>query len=414
MFTITNFIITLMFLKRGFVISTVLFLVFLFNSLGYSYIFRWLMNTNEIIRVKSFVRQNVFTNNSFARYVEIMNKASFDVKSVSTDGKKNYYGVEGVFYVFSKDYTKDIEFRLDEVSESKYIQAENGEMIISKNYLMPVVRNVPYFPVSNIDIGQEWFSKGKEVHKLGFKEFYDIVEIPFNAHYKFISVTNIDGKDIAILTIKYGFAKEFKNTKVIKYISGSSDIFYYWNLSDSKPYYMEEDYFFNVVYNDGLSVIYSGTSQGMLEVIKKWEEKEKETIVSNVSSAISNVRGAEMIVKENEINLSIPDVLFDFAKYEVKENFVQILKNLANTLKNYNQVDIVVEGYTDDIGSDEYNKKLSELRAKEVAKILIESGVDPKRVSYVGYGKSKPKVPNTSEENRAKNRRVEIRIIWGK
>jgi len=152
----------------------------------------------------------------------------------------------------------------------------------------------------------------------------------------------------------------------------------------------------------------------MLEVIKKWEEKEKETIVSNVSSAISNVRGAEVIVKENEINLSIPDVLFDFAKYEVKENFVQILKNVANTLKNYNQVDIVVEGYTDDIGSDEYNRRLSELRAKEVAKILIESGVDPKRVSYVGYGKSKPKVPNTSEENRAKNRRVEIRIIWGK
>jgi outer membrane protein OmpA-like peptidoglycan-associated protein len=90
------------------------------------------------------------------------------------------------------------------------------------------------------------------------------------------------------------------------------------------------------------------------------------------------------------------------------------LKNVANTLKNYNQVDIVVEGYTDDIGSDEYNMRLSELRAKEVAKILIESGVDPKRVSYVGYGKSKPKVPNTSEENRAKNRRVEIRIIWGK
>ncbi len=409
-----NFIISLMVLRKGFGVAIALFWVFLFSFHGYSYVFRWVLSTNEIIRVKSLVRQNVFTNNSFARYVEIMNKASLDVKSVSSDGRRSYYGVEGIFYVFSKDYSRDVEFKLEEVSGSKYVLSDNGEMMISREYIMPVVRNVPYFPVVNIDVNQEWFASGKEVHKVGFRELYDVVEIPFTANYKFVSVTNIFGKEVAMLTIKYGFAKEFKGTKVVRYISGSSDILYYWNLTDSKPYYMEENYFFNVVYNDGLSVIYSGTSEGMLEVIRKWEEKEKDAVVSGVSNAISNVKGAEIVVRENEINLSIPDVLFDFGKYEVKENFVKILKNVADSLKNYNQIDIVVEGHTDDIGGDEYNKKLSELRAREVAKILIEYGIDPKRISYVGYGKSNPKVPNTSEENRAKNRRVEIRIIWGK
>jgi|GEM_PF-475485 len=402
------------FLYRRLLIILFIFGFCHFGPFGYSYVFKWVMSTNEIIRVKSFVRQNVFTNNSFARYVEIMDKASFDVKSVSSDGKKNYYGVDGLFYVFSKDYTKDVEFKLEEVSESKYIQSENGEMIISKDYLMPVVRNVPYFPVSNIDVNQEWFANGKEIQKVGFKELYDVVEIPFSAHYKFIYVTNIDGKDIAVLAVNYGFTQGFKGTKILNYISGSSDILYYWNLTDSKPYCMFENYFFNVVYNDGFSVVYSGTSEGNLEVVKKWEEVEKSTIVSNVSNAISNVKGAEVVVGENEIKLSIPDILFDFGKYNVKEDFAKVLKDVANNLKNYKQVDIVVEGHTDDIGDDDYNKRLSELRAKEVTKFLIDGGIKPERVSYVGYGKSKPKVPNTSEENRAKNRRVEIRIIWGK
>lgn len=392
-----------------------IFVLFIFLSdLSYSYNFTWKMNTNEIMRVKSFVKQSIYTNNAFVKYVEIINKASLDVKSISQVDNKKYYGIEGIFYVFSKDYSRDLEFRLEEQNYSKYVMDETGKMVISKDYLMPVTRDVPVFIRSNLNLGDEWFFKGREVHKIGFAELFDIVELEFNTYYKFSDITNIGGNDVAIIEIKYGFSKVFSKANIIDYLSGTSEMKYWWNLNSGKPYYMEESYFFNAIYKNGLSVIYSGTSTGELEVIQKWSDDQKQKIVSELSETVLNQKGVEVVAKESEINISIPDVLFDFNSSKVKDEFVKILSDMANKLKYYGQFDIVVEGHTDDIGSDEYNMKLSESRAKEVVNIFIKSGIRPERISYIGFGKTKPKVPNTSNENRAKNRRVEIKLIWGK
>lgn len=398
------------FLERIFI--QVVFLSFVVVSYGYE--FAWKLSTNDILRIKGLVKQNIYTNNSFARYVEILNKASVEVKTESiTEGKK-YYGVEGVFYVFSKDFLEDKEFKLEEMLLSKYLLEENGQMIISKEYFMPITRDVPVFIRRNLNIGDEWFYKGKEVHKIGFREMFDVVEITFNVYYKFSEITNIDGKEIAVFDIKYGFADIFTKTKIIDYLSGSSEMKYYWDIVEGKPYYMTENYFFNAIYKNGVSVIYSGSSESSLEVVKKWKEEKKEEIISKLSEAVSNEKGVEVSTTENEINISIPDVIFDFNSYKVKKEFITILSNLASKVKGYKELDIIVEGHTDDIGNDEYNLKLSESRAKEVANILISFGIDPTRISYIGYGKTKPKVPNISESNRARNRRVEIKLIWGK
>ncbi|MGB9621594.1 MAG: OmpA family protein [Brevinematia bacterium] len=386
----------------------------LLSNLSWSYEFIWKMDTNEVMRVKSFVKQNIYTNNAFMKYVEIINKASLDIKSISQSENKKYYGIEGIFYVFSKDYSEETEFKLEEQNYSKYIMDENGKMVISKEYLMPITRDVPIFIKTNLNIGDEWLSKGKEVHKLGFTEVFDIVEVDFTTYYKFSGITNINGKNIGIIDIKYGFSKVFPKARIVDYLSGTSEIKYYWNLDEGKPYSMEENYFFNAIYKNGLSVIYSGTSVGELEVVKKWNKEEKEKVISQLAETISNQKGIELKTEENQINISIPDILFDFNSSKVKEEFFKILSSIANKIKNYKQFDIIVEGHTDDIGSDEYNMKLSESRAKEVAKIFIENGINPERVSYIGFGKTKPKVPNISSENRAKNRRVEIKFIWGK
>jgi outer membrane protein OmpA-like peptidoglycan-associated protein len=71
---------------------------------------------------------------------------------------------------------------------------------------------------------------------------------------------------------------------------------------------------------------------------------------------------------------------------------------------------VVVEGYTDNVGSAASNQKLSETRAKAVMQYLIDRGVDKKRLKSVGYGASKPVDDNKTEEGRAKNRRVELGI----
>jgi outer membrane protein OmpA-like peptidoglycan-associated protein len=70
-----------------------------------------------------------------------------------------------------------------------------------------------------------------------------------------------------------------------------------------------------------------------------------------------------------------------------------------------------VNGHTDDVGTDEYNQNLSERRAEVVHQYLLTAGVPGEIMSVTGWGKKKPRVEGTSEEARAKNRRVELGIV---
>ena len=100
---------------------------------------------------------------------------------------------------------------------------------------------------------------------------------------------------------------------------------------------------------------------------------------------------------------------FDFDKAFVKTIYYPELKKVAEILKNNPNLKIEVAGYTDNIGSNEYNLKLSQKRAEAVKNVLINKfGIDPNRIIAKGYGKSYPLVPNTTDTNRALNRRVEI------
>lgn len=83
----------------------------------------------------------------------------------------------------------------------------------------------------------------------------------------------------------------------------------------------------------------------------------------------------------------------------------------AITLKNNPGTNIIVAGHTDSSGDAAYNQSLSEKRADAVRKYLIEKGVDGSRLSARGYGESEPVASNETSEGRAKNRRVELRIL---
>jgi OOP family OmpA-OmpF porin len=100
---------------------------------------------------------------------------------------------------------------------------------------------------------------------------------------------------------------------------------------------------------------------------------------------------------------------FDFNKAEIKKIYYPDIKKLAVAIRsNPNIKKIEVAGYTDNLGSKEYNKKLSLKRAKAVADLLVKFGVNPKIIEVKGYGEDFPLVPNTTATNRALNRRVEI------
>jgi len=105
------------------------------------------------------------------------------------------------------------------------------------------------------------------------------------------------------------------------------------------------------------------------------------------------------------------DFLFDVNSSTIMAGANDEIERVAQVLNQYPQTTIRIAGHTDSTGSDAYNQKLSERRAMAIKDALAGMGVDPHRMTTIGYGKSKPIASNSTEAGRMKNRRVEIRII---
>ena len=106
------------------------------------------------------------------------------------------------------------------------------------------------------------------------------------------------------------------------------------------------------------------------------------------------------------VNMS--DVLFDFNKYTLKPEAREKLAKVSGILLAYPNLKLQVEGYTDNIGSDEYNQKLSEERADGVRDYLVSQSVADANVTAEGFGKTHPVADNSTNAGRAQNRRVEL------
>jgi len=108
--------------------------------------------------------------------------------------------------------------------------------------------------------------------------------------------------------------------------------------------------------------------------------------------------------------ITLGPVYFDFDKSEIKPDAATILDEVAEALMASAEYDFVVSGHTCNIGTEDYNQGLSERRAQSVVKYLMNKGVNNAFVGSKGYGETQPAVPNTSIENRKKNRRAEFMI----
>jgi outer membrane protein OmpA-like peptidoglycan-associated protein len=111
------------------------------------------------------------------------------------------------------------------------------------------------------------------------------------------------------------------------------------------------------------------------------------------------------------VQMTFNDITFEFNSAELNAASYEELGRIERLLKENPSIRIEISAHTDDIGSDAMNMALSEKRAKTVIDYLVSRGVPRAALKSKGYGKSRPVVPNNSDENRAKNRRVEMKII---
>lgn len=108
--------------------------------------------------------------------------------------------------------------------------------------------------------------------------------------------------------------------------------------------------------------------------------------------------------------ITLGDVLFEFGRAEIKPTAQASIAKLAHYLNQHPDRRILIEGFTDSVGSDSANLTLSQRRSQAVADALRAQGVDPNRVSTRGYGEAYPVANNSSTSDRALNRRVEVYI----
>ncbi|NQZ75090.1 MAG: PD40 domain-containing protein [Ekhidna sp.] len=127
--------------------------------------------------------------------------------------------------------------------------------------------------------------------------------------------------------------------------------------------------------------------------------KEPDTVLIE----LQKVEAGKRIVLEN--------IYFETASYKLNEKSSSDLKSALILLRDNPSIVVEIAGHTDNVGDEEYNKKLSTQRAEEVRKRLIEMGIESRRLEYKGYAASQPLQTNLTEEGKQSNRRIEFRVL---
>lgn len=135
-------------------------------------------------------------------------------------------------------------------------------------------------------------------------------------------------------------------------------------------------------------------------------DEEAQAIKNAIEEAAKNKQAEFKLNLEKLVKQSV----FEFNSDKIAESNYKSLDIVANFLKDNSNVSVKVIGHTDNIGTQEYNKDLSQRRAQSVANYFIEKGVDSSKVSVEGLGFAEPIADNSTAEGRAQNRRTELKF----
>ena len=139
--------------------------------------------------------------------------------------------------------------------------------------------------------------------------------------------------------------------------------------------------------------------------------RETEQAKAEIDQFLKDLSDLQGKMTERGIVLTMGDVLFSFGKADLSAGAVRNLDKITGFLEKHPDRNLLIEGHTDSIGSDEFNQALSQKRADAVKEALVGKGIVPDRIATKGYGKQFPVAGNDTESGRQMNRRVEVVIL---
>jgi outer membrane protein OmpA-like peptidoglycan-associated protein len=334
-------------------------------------------------------------------------KENFDVK-LMFGGNYNDYDTKR--YIPFADRTAEGKFS----SVTAYADAEAGiKMPLSSEfYLRPFAgANAVFAQISsfeekgagslNLDVDRGDFTRTSARGGLGV----NMTAGRFNAYISGAANLVLSGREAEIDSVFYGTDQTFKSKSAqmsdIRY-EGSVGLGYKitrdLQIFANGRYMTSQDYT-NYYGNAGLRWSFCGVKPKVVEIIKTVEVPV--TVIQTVEKPAPVQVGSK---------IEISSGYFAHDSYALNAQLEKYLEQKAEELSKLDYSGLVITGHTDNIGSDKYNKKLSEQRAKAVADFLITGGVPADKIIYEGKGFSEPAYPNDTEKGRSYNRRVEILV----
>jgi OOP family OmpA-OmpF porin len=321
------------------------------------------------------------------------------------------YGNIGGFLSIQKNYTEHIALRFqgqyDHLTIKNLGQANGKNEVISGNFdlLYYFVPCEPVSPYLGVGLGGEIYKYTGEESK-DWDQAYQF-NLRFGAEWK-VSENWKLRTELSYLTSSSYKLDGLRGTFNGGLLGGQSDSYMTFDVG--------LQYYFHYGDKSNICEIYEGLTKvdydKIEEIIKKYQTQPTEVDYNRIEDIVK--RNQSVGATNNAVsqdNWVLIGINFDFNKSTIKPESIPILYNAAEILLRNPDIKIEIQGHTDNIGSENYNQKLSLRRAESVRNFLIAKGIADNRLTTVGYGKSKPIMDNKTEQGRGLNRRIEFKVI---
>ncbi len=398
-------------------------------------------------RILSTVNEDVYVNMRLHHSAEIINRISTQVLSINEDGSATHKST----FMTTESSQSAIDrgtFSWGEEYLSIFDRSKKGVYTIDDQYFMPTVRDVPIFPDHPIKPGDTWTAEGHEAHDLrlnfGIQTPY---KVPFTATYTYLGTVNREKKQVRTMSyaaasvskktnnqslnkgdnklhvfrVKYSMYMETpeRNFKAIEdpyadypqAMMGFSDELVYWDAEKGAIDHYTETFRILIETAYGRMYEFRGTAHAEVsDFIRTDTPDNMKTVQTQIDELglddVNVVRG------DKGLTISIENIQFKPDSAILVEGEKEKLQRIAEILSLFPENELLVSGHTAMANNGVDSQTLSENRAQTVADYFISLGVKDRHQIYTqGFGDSLPIAPNTTEEGRAKNRRVEITIM---
>jgi len=403
-------------------------ILFIFGASSslYAEVFRFRFKDGDTYRINSTVTEDVYLNGQFAHQAYITNRVTVEVSDVQPASNGKPSSALHTCTFMTSEQNSNRTFSWGREYPSVFRRDEFGIYTIGEQYFMPVVRDVPVFPQHDVKKGESWRHSASEAHDL--RDNFNIQKpfvVPVDVTYTYQCPTQREGKTYQLIEVNYDLyydipLKNLQNRRngnaalpmlyPVRTMGYSKQRLYWDNEAGLLPYY-DEVFTIMMELNTGAVIEYRGSAKAEITALQRMD---KEEIAGVLNKNIRDMGISNTTVEKTDegITISLENIQFEPDSARLLPAEKEKIEKIGKLLSAYPDYELLISGHTALAGKAEDRQVLSEQRAAAVANYLVELGVREQHHIFTrGFGAEKPVAPNTTEANRARNRRVEITVL---